>query len=53
MRDKDGDAKPNTTQIFSEAHLNKPLGTAIYPPGDDRQYLYVANTDGVMCFSLS
>jgi glucose/arabinose dehydrogenase len=50
MRDKDGDGKPETTQIFSEAQLNKPFGIAFYPPGDDPQYLYVANTDGVIRF---
>jgi glucose/arabinose dehydrogenase len=50
MRDKDGDGKPDTTQIFSEAQLNKPFGIAFYPPGDDPQYLYVANTDGVIRF---
>ena len=50
MRDKDGDGKPDTTQIFSEAQLNKPFGIAFYPPGDEPQYLYVANTDGVIRF---
>jgi glucose/arabinose dehydrogenase len=50
MRDKDGDGKPDTTQIFSGAQLNKPFGIAFYPPGDDPQYLYVANTDGVIRF---
>ncbi len=50
MRDKDGDGKPDTTQIFSEAQLNKPFGIAFYPPGNDPQYLYVANTDGVIRF---
>jgi glucose/arabinose dehydrogenase len=35
MRDKDGNGKPDTTQIFSEAQLNKPFGIAFYPPGND------------------
>ena len=50
MRDTDGDGKPDTTQIFTEAQLNKPFGIAFYPPGIDPQYLYVANTDGVTRF---
>lgn len=50
MRDQDGNGKPDTTQIFTEEALNKPFGIAFYPPGPDPQYLYVANTDGVIRF---
>ena len=50
MRDTGGDGKPDTTQIFTEAQLNKPFGIAFYPAGIDPQYLYVANTDGVTRF---
>ena len=50
MRDRDGDGKPDTTQIFTLAQLNKPFGIAFYPPGSEPQYLYVANTDGVIRF---
>lgn len=50
MRDKDGDGKPDTTQIFAQAQLKKPFGIAFYPPGPEPQYLYVANTDGVIRF---
>src|SRR5438132_5251228 len=38
------------TEIFAESCLNKPFGIAFYPPGDDPQFLYVANTDGVIRF---
>jgi len=37
-------------QLFADAGLNKPFGLAFYPPGDDPQFLYVANTDGVIRF---
>jgi glucose/arabinose dehydrogenase len=50
LRDTNGDNKPDVTQIFSERDLNKPFGIAFYPPGDDPQFLYVANTDGVIRF---
>jgi glucose/arabinose dehydrogenase len=50
MRDKDGDGKPEQTEIFTEDQLNKPFGIAFYPPGPEPQYLYVANTDGVIRF---
>jgi glucose/arabinose dehydrogenase len=37
-------------QVFAEDGLNKPFGLAFSPPGDDPQFLYVANTDGVIRF---
>lgn len=37
-------------QLFADAGLNKPFGLAFYPPGGDPQFLYVANTDGVIRF---
>src|SRR6202011_1306990 len=37
-------------QLFADAGLNKPFGLALYPPGFDPQFLYVANTDGVIRF---
>jgi glucose/arabinose dehydrogenase len=37
-------------QLFTDAGLNKPFGVAFYPPGGDPQFLYVANTDGVIRF---
>jgi glucose/arabinose dehydrogenase len=39
-----------TVELFAEAGLNKPFGIAFYPPGNDPQFLYVANTDGVIRF---
>jgi glucose/arabinose dehydrogenase len=50
LRDTNGDTKPDVTEIFAERSLNKPFGIAFYPPGDDPQFLYVANTDGVIRF---
>jgi glucose/arabinose dehydrogenase len=50
LRDTNGDGKPDHTEIFAERDLNKPFGIAFYQPGDDPQFLYVANTDGVIRF---
>jgi glucose/arabinose dehydrogenase len=50
LRDTNGDGKPDLTEIFAEHDLNKPFGIAFYPSGDDPQFLYVANTDGVIRF---
>jgi glucose/arabinose dehydrogenase len=50
LRDTNGDGKPDVTETFAERNLNKPFGIAFYPPGDDPQFLYVANTDGVVRF---
>src|SRR5262245_61032299 len=47
LRDTKGGGKPDVTETFAEQGLNKPFGIAFYPPGDDPQFLYVANTDGV------
>jgi glucose/arabinose dehydrogenase len=50
LRDSKGNGKPDITEIFTERDLDKPFGMAFYPPGDDPQFLYVANTDGVIRF---
>jgi glucose/arabinose dehydrogenase len=50
LRDANGDGKPDMTETFATNDLNKPFGLAFYPPGADPQYLYVANTDGVIRF---
>src|SRR5437773_9394428 len=50
LRDTNGDGKPDVTEIFAQKGLNKPFGIAFYPPSDDPQFLYVANTDGVIRF---
>src|SRR5438309_1875405 len=50
LRDTNGDGKPDVTETFAEGNLNKPFGIAFYPPGNDPQFLYVANTDGIIRF---
>jgi glucose/arabinose dehydrogenase len=50
LRDTKGSGKPDVTEIFAERDLNKPFGMAFYPPGSDPQFVYVANTDGVIRF---
>ena len=50
LRDSDGDGKPNTTEKFATEGMDRPFGIAFYPPGPDPQFLYVANTDGVIRF---
>jgi glucose/arabinose dehydrogenase len=50
LRDTKGSGKPDVTEIFTERDLNKPFGMAFYPPSDDPQFLYIANTDGVIRF---
>jgi glucose/arabinose dehydrogenase len=49
-RDPKNSGKPEITEIFAERDLNKPFGNRIYPPGNDPQFIYVANTDGVIRF---
>jgi glucose/arabinose dehydrogenase len=50
LRDTKGTGKPDVTEIFAQRDLNEPFGMAFYPPGNDPQFLYVANTDGVIRF---
>ena len=50
LRDTKGSGKPDVMEIFAERDLNKPFGIAFYPPGNDPQFLYVANTDGIIRF---
>jgi glucose/arabinose dehydrogenase len=50
LRDTDGDGKPDRNESFAELGLNQPFGIALYPPGSKPQYLYVANTDGIIRF---
>jgi glucose/arabinose dehydrogenase len=50
LRDADGDGRPEVMQVFAEADLNDPFGLAFYPPGANPQFLYVANTNGVIRF---
>jgi glucose/arabinose dehydrogenase len=50
LRDTKKSSRPDTNEIFTEHDLNRPFGIAFYPPGDEPQFLYVANTDGVIRF---
>jgi glucose/arabinose dehydrogenase len=50
LRDTKNAGKPDVNELFAERDLNKPFGMAFYPPGEDPQFLYVANTDGVIRF---
>jgi glucose/arabinose dehydrogenase len=50
LRDTKKTGRPDTNEIFTEHDLNRPFGIAFYPPGDEPQFLYVANTDGVIRF---
>jgi glucose/arabinose dehydrogenase len=50
LRDTKGSGKPDVTETFAARDLNRPFGIAFYPPGEDPQFLYVANTDGVIRF---
>src|SRR5437762_10052297 len=48
LRDTKNVGKPDVAELFADRDLNKPFGIAFYPPGSDPQFLYVANTDGVI-----
>ena len=50
LRDTKGSGKPDVVETFVKQGLNKPFGIAFYPPGNEPQFLYVANTDGVIRF---
>ena len=44
-----GSSIPTETEIFASG-LHQPYGMAFYPPGPDPQWLYVANSNGVVRF---
>lgn len=44
-----GSAKPAEQAIFA-GNLNQPYGIAFYPPGNDPQWVYVANSDSIVRF---
>jgi glucose/arabinose dehydrogenase len=50
LRDTKGSEQPDVVETFVEQGLNKPFGITFYPPDDEPQFLYVANTDGVIRF---
>ena len=50
LRDTDGDGKPDLNETFAADGMHDPFGLAFYPPSADPQFLYIANTDGVIRF---
>ena len=46
---RDGGAQVRS-ELFASSGLHDPFGMAFFPPGNDPQFLYVANTDGVVRF---
>ena len=49
LRDKGG-GKVEAAVVFADRGLKDPFGIAFYPPGPEPQFLYVANTNGVVRF---
>ena len=49
LRDADRDGRPEVNQTFASG-LRQPFGLAFYPPGGSPEYLYVANTNGIVRF---
>jgi len=46
----EGSAKPTEEGVFATDKLNQPYGIAFYPPGDNPEWVYVANADGLVRF---
>jgi glucose/arabinose dehydrogenase len=49
MRTADGAESPLVNQIYAVG-LDRPFGIAFYPPGNDPQWIYVANNNSVVRF---
>ncbi|HEY3854974.1 MAG TPA: PQQ-dependent sugar dehydrogenase [Verrucomicrobiae bacterium] len=47
MRAADGAESPAENQVFAD-DLERPFGIAFYPPGNDPQWIYVANNNSVV-----
>lgn len=41
------DGKPAETSVFVD-RLHRPYGIAFYPPGNNPQWIYIGNTDGII-----
>jgi glucose/arabinose dehydrogenase len=50
LRAADGAEAPSENQIFAD-DLDRPFGIAFYPPGDNPQWVYVANNNSVVRFA--
>jgi glucose/arabinose dehydrogenase/cytochrome c2 len=50
LRAADGAEAPSENQVFADG-LDRPFGIAFYPPGDDPQWIYVANNNSVVRFA--
>ncbi len=49
MRAADGAEAPSENQVFADG-LDRPFGIAFYPPGNNPQWIYVANNNSVVRF---
>lgn len=49
LRASDGDSKPSTNEVYASG-LDRPFGIAFFPHGSSPQWVYVANTSGVVRF---
>jgi len=49
LRAADGTSKPTANEVYA-TNLHQPFGIAFFPNGDNPQWVYVANTDGVVRF---
>ncbi len=47
LRDTTGAGKPDLNELFITG-LKQPFGLAFYPPGPNPEFLYIANTDGIV-----
>jgi glucose/arabinose dehydrogenase len=47
LRAADGAEAPSQNQVFADG-LDRPFGIAFYPPGEDPQWIYVANNNSVV-----
>jgi glucose/arabinose dehydrogenase len=50
LRIPDGSAKPSENEVFASG-LRQPYGIAFYPLGPDPEWVYVANSDGLVRFA--
>ena len=49
LRDTDGDGRADVNELFA-SDLRQPFGIALYPVGENPEFVYVANTDSVVRF---